>query len=209
MWATLIVPILANIWGRKLLKPIEIVGGIFHIIGWPLVVATLLACVPAPKRSPTEFVFGTFVGDLSGWSNSGVVFSIGLLTPTLALAGFDGALHLSEEVTNPKTTVPHAMFWGLAFNSLLAFGFLLVLLYTLGDYAAALETTTGWPIIEIYYQATKSHVGTTLLMVIGLIAAFVALFGALASVSRLVWAFARDNGMPFSPYFAHVRIILR
>ena len=205
MWATLIVPVTANVWGRKTLKPIELIGGVFHIVGWPLVVATLLACVPEGKRSPTEFVFKTFIGDLSGWKNSGTVFSLGLLTPTLALAGFDGALHLSEEVTNPKTTVPHAIVWGLAFNGVLAFGFLLVVLYTIGDYAAALTTPTGWPIIEIYYQATKSHIGTTLLMVIGLIAAFVALFGALASVSRLVWAFSRDGGLPFSGFFAHVR----
>lgn len=201
MWSTLIFPMLANIYGRKLLKPVEIVGGAIHLIGWPIAVATLLALGP---RSPSEFVFKTFVSGLSGWTNSGVVFSIGLLTPTFAIAGFDGALHLSEEVTNPRTTVPHAMFWGFTFNSLLAFGFLLVLLYTMGDLTAALETPTGWPVIEIYYQATKSHVGTTLLMVIGLVAGFVALFGAMASVSRLVWAFARDNGLPFSGFFVHV-----
>ena len=144
------------------------------------------------------------MGDISGWKNSGVAFSLGMLTPSFALAGFDGALHLSEEVTNPKTTVPHAIVWGLAFNGLLAFGVLLAILYTMGDYAAALSTPTGWPIIEIYLQATKSKAGMTGLMTIGLIAAFVAVFGALASVSRLIWAFSRDGGMPFSSFFVHV-----
>lgn len=28
--------------------------------------------------------------------------------------------------------------------------------------------------------------------------------GAQAAVSRQLWSFARDNGVPFSPFFAHV-----
>lgn len=182
MWAILVFLILAN--------------------NWPTNVARLLAV--ARTRSSTDFVFKTFVGDLSGLSNSGVVFSVGLLTKTFAIAGFDGALHLSEEVTTPRVTVPHTMFWGVVLNALLAFGFLIVTLYTMGDFTSALETPTGWPLVEIYYQATNSHAGTCVLMTVGLIAGFVALFGALASVSRLIWAFARDDGLPFSAFFSHV-----
>lgn len=202
MWAIMVLPVLANIWGRKLIKPIELVAGVVHLVGWPIVVGTLLAC--APTRSPKEFVFETFVSGLSGWTNSGVVFSVGLLTPTFAMAGFDGMLHLSEEVTKPKTTVPYAMLGGFVFNGLLAFGSLLTILYTMGDLAAALTTPTGWPILEIYFQATNSYVGTSCLAAITFVIGFVAFFGALASTSRLVWAFARDNGLPGSRYFSHV-----
>lgn len=31
-----------------------------------------------------------------------------------------------------------------------------------------------------------------------------AMFGTLASVSRMTWAFARDNGLPFSRYLQHI-----
>lgn len=62
----------------------------------------------------------------------------------------------------------------------------------------------GWPIITIYYQITGSHVGTTMLMFITLFTVLVGDFGILASASRLVWAFSRDNGLPFSRFFSYV-----
>lgn len=37
-----------------------------------------------------------------------------------------------------------------------------------------------------------------------LVVTFGAMFGTIASVSRLTWAFARDDGLPFSNYFKHV-----
>jgi len=37
-----------------------------------------------------------------------------------------------------------------------------------------------------------------------MITGYVSLFGSLASVSRLVWAFARDGGLPFSKFFVYV-----
>ena len=125
-----------------------------------------------------------------------------------SVAAFDGILHMSEEVKNAAVAVPQTMVQGIIINGILAFGFLIALLFTMGNVENALESPTGYPIIEIFYQATHSVTATNGLMSLILITAFVALFGALASVTRLTWAFARDRGLPFSDFFAYVGLSL-
>ena len=84
--------------------------------------------------------------------------------------------------------------------------FSIALLFCVGDLTTALQSPTKFPIIQIFYTATKSK-GATTAMVCALISTLVfATFGTLASASRLTWAFARDKGFPFSEYFAYVSI---
>jgi hypothetical protein len=47
------------------------------------------------SRSTSEFVWTTLINDVSGWENHCVAFSIGLLTVTFPISGFDGVLHMS------------------------------------------------------------------------------------------------------------------
>jgi len=140
MWAIMVLPIVANVFARRVLKPIELSTCVLRLVGWPATIATILAC--ARTRNTDDFVWGTFSGGLTGWSSNGVIFSIGLLTPAFALSGFDGMLHLSEEVMNPKQVVPRAMVWGVAINDVLAFGYLLPILYSIGNLQDAIESST-------------------------------------------------------------------
>lgn len=112
---------------------------------------------------------------------------------------------IGEEVKNPATSVPRSMILAVIINGVLAFGWIIALLFSIGDVDTALESPTGYPIIEIFYQATGSVGAATAMMSAIIIIAFFAVFGILASTSRLTWAFARDNGLPFSNFFAYVR----
>jgi hypothetical protein len=94
--------------------------------------------------------------------------------------------------------------WAVVLNTILSLGFLITLLFCIGDVDAALSTPTGFPTIQILLQATNSKAGATIIFCMILLSTMIALFGVLASVSRLTWAFARDNGLPFSEFFAHV-----
>lgn len=96
------------------------------------------------------------------------------------------------------------MVMSVLINGAFSFGFIICLLFTLGDLDAALNTPTGYPIIEVLFQATNSTGATTGLMCLIVFIGLVALFGTLASVSRLVWAFARDRGLPFPDFFSYV-----
>ncbi|KAL4936578.1 hypothetical protein BDV06DRAFT_227756 [Aspergillus oleicola] len=200
MWAVSIIPIIVNIFARRILGVIEIVAGILHVVALPIIIGTMRN---APKNSDA-FVWDNFVKGFSGWESPGVVFSVGLLGVITPLAGVDGIIHMSEEVKNAKTAVPRAMVWGTIINGLMAFGYAIAILYFMGSYAEALMTPTGYPIIEIAYHATGSKMMTYMLMAGGMLPGWIAFFNGLASVTRLTWAFARDNGLPFSGFFVKV-----
>jgi choline transport protein len=89
-------------------------------------------------------------------------------------------------------------------SSVTAFVFTICLLYTLGDYQAALSSPTGLPIIEVIYAATKSVAATDTLMSMTFVVIVIGNFSNMASVSRLAWAFARDGGLPYSNFFSYV-----
>lgn len=116
-----------------------------------------------------------------------------------------------EEVENAATTVPRSMVLTVLINGTLAFGWIIALLFSIGDaeaVEAALNSPTGYPIIQIFYQATGSVSAATAMMSAIIVVAFFATLGILASTSRLTWAFARDKGLPFSDFFAYVRYTL-
>lgn len=97
------------------------------------------------------------------------------------------------------------MIISLAINGALGFGFLIGLLFSVTDIKGALKSPTKSPIVEILYQALQSKSATTAVIVLFVVLAVCAEMGMIASTSRLTWAFARDNGLPFSRFFAHVR----
>lgn len=84
MWLFIIMPLLANIWFRRLLTLMESFGFIIHIIFFIVTIATLCAL---GERSTNEYVWRTIVDDLSGWKNPGVAFGIGCLSVFLGPSG--------------------------------------------------------------------------------------------------------------------------
>ncbi|OJJ55952.1 hypothetical protein ASPSYDRAFT_182877 [Aspergillus sydowii CBS 593.65] len=204
MWAVAVIPIIINIFARRVLAGIEVAAGIMHVVFLPVTIAVFVILAP---RNSNEFVWNTFINGSvtgSGWSNPGAVFSIGLLGVITPLSGIDGVIHMAEEVKNAKTVVPRSMIYGTLINGCLTFCYLIAVLYCMGDYTEALTSATGYPIITIAYQATGSKTATYVLMAMGMLPGWIALFNGLASVTRLAWAFARDNGLPFSDFFALV-----
>lgn len=111
---------------------------------------------------------------------------------------------MSEEVRKSATTIPKILILTIVINGALAFAFLIALLFSIGNIDNALNTPTGYPIIEIFYQATGSTKAASAMESAIIIIAFCSTFAILASVSRLTWAFARDQGLPFSKFFAYV-----
>lgn len=96
------------------------------------------------------------------------------------------------------------MMTALATNAVLGFVMLVTICFTLGDVASILETPTGFPFIQVFYNVTQNLHGTnamTSLIVILLIACTIT---EVATASRQLWSFARDKGVPFSRVFSHV-----
>lgn len=129
-WAMLVLPVLGNVFARRTLVKLELVAGVLNVVFFFVIVVVLGVMAP---RSPAEFVFGTTVTGLSGWSSSGVQWCIGLLSAAFPLQGFDGVIHLSAEIKDPTRRVPQAMVASVVINGLFAFCFIIAILFTIGD----------------------------------------------------------------------------
>ncbi|KAL3444828.1 amino acid transporter [Aspergillus insuetus] len=193
-WAILLLAFLVNTVGIRAMPMIENGILVFHVATF---FAVLIPLVVLSSHKSADYVFATFENS-SGWENDGVAWFLGLLSAAYVLVGYDGACHLSEEMHNASVTLPRVMIGTIALNSILGLGFLFALLFCLGDTESVLNTTTGFPIIQIFYNTTGSHAATAALMSPFICVAVASTFGLLASTSRTTWAFARDNGLPFS-----------
>lgn len=98
------------------------------------------------------------------------------------------------------------MIISISVDAMLMFVFMICLMYTLGDLGKVANTPTGLPIIEVYYQATQSKHATNILVFMMAFVVYLSFFNMFASVSRLIWSFATDRGLPFSRFFSKVCI---
>jgi amino acid transporter len=111
---------------------------------------------------------------------------------------------MAEEIHNASTIVPWAMISTIMLNGVMGLALLIALLFCLGDINNALNTPTGFPFIEIFVQATNSNAAATAMTCLILLLMIAAAIGIMATASRLLWSFARDNGVPFSQYISRV-----
>ncbi|PSS15140.1 hypothetical protein M430DRAFT_142583 [Amorphotheca resinae ATCC 22711] len=199
-WAVCVLTFTVNVYGIRFLPTIQVVGGLCHVIFFLVLIVPLVLLAP---RSTADFVFTAFLNE-AGWKSDGVSWCVGLITVTFCFMGFDGAVHMSEEVRNSSIVIPKMLVQTILINGSLAFIFAIVILFTIGNIDQALSTSTGYPIIEVFYQATGSKKAATLMLISIIIVGVAGSMGVVASVSRLTWAFARDGGLPLSSFFAHI-----
>ncbi len=107
---------------------------------------------------------------------------------------------MSEEVANADVTVPWSMLLTTLLNGAFGFGIVIAVLFVTTNVEASLASPTGalgFPYMDIFYQSTGSKAGTTGMIVIILVMTVCGTIASLATASRLIWAFARDRGLPF------------
>ena len=107
---------------------------------------------------------------------------------------------MAEEVRNADVTVPWSMVITTLINGAFGFGIVIAVLFVTVDVESVLESPTGllgYPYMQIFYDAVGSKGGATGMSVILLIMTVCGTIAALATASRLIWAFARDRGLPF------------
>ena len=110
----------------------------------------------------------------------------------------------AEEIPNASAVVPWIMIATAILNGVLGFAALIAILFCAGNVEDAEMTRTGYPFIEIFYQATDSTGGTTAMVCVILALVFFATISLIATASRMTWAFARDNGLPGSHWLSKV-----
>ena len=82
---------------------------------------------------------------------------------------------------------------------------IVTLAFTAGDIPSILDSATGEPFIQIFYNATQSHAGATAMAAIIVVLLCSCCFSEVATASRQLWSFARDRGFPGSSWLSQVR----
>lgn len=115
---------------------------------------------------------------------------------------------MSEEVKNASRVVPQVIMLSVAINGCLGFGMLITVLFCVGNPKDVLNSSTGYPFMEIFYEATNSLPGSLAMCSIVLVNYCCSLVGMLAAASRQLWSFSRDKGVPGWRWWSQVSLYL-
>ncbi|RMZ77239.1 hypothetical protein DV738_g4527, partial [Chaetothyriales sp. CBS 135597] len=174
------------------LPVIEGIVLVLHILGFFAIIIPLWVMAP---RAPADVALLQFVNN-GGWSTTGLSSMVGLLAPIAVLIGYDCSVHMSEEIKDASVTLPRAIMGSVVLNVTLVFIVVVTVCFCMGDPTTALESPTGYPFIQIFYQATGSKTGTNIMTSIIIIMLCACAVSEVAAASRQIWSFSRDRGLP-------------
>ncbi|KAJ6624395.1 amino acid transporter [Mycena sp. CBHHK59/15] len=203
------VEIAAIAWG------VNIASGIMNTIGtkgigrmsgfnvwWTLggtfvLVITLL--VKAPVKNTAAFVF-TDLENYTGWQSKGFVVLLGFLQAVYTLEGCETAAQVAEEAVRAEWLAPLAVVASIAGSWLIGLVYMLALLFSIQSVPSVQATLYALPIAQLYKDAVGTRLTLMCLAVVGL-AQFMAAVTAFTASSRLMYALARDDAVPFKGAF--------
>ncbi|KAE8404883.1 amino acid transporter [Aspergillus pseudonomiae] len=184
---------LFNIFAAKHLPLAEGIFVTFHFFAFAPIIVTVL--VLAPKAKAQDVFFG-FKDHGAGWENPSLAVMIGQVSQMFTV--------MAEEIENAGVTVPQSMILSFFLNMPFAIGSVLTYLFIMPNMQEALDSPTGLPFIHVFSEATKNVTGASILVVVILLLFFMITISCIASASRQTFAFARDNGLPFSAWLGAV-----
>ncbi|UNI17727.1 hypothetical protein JDV02_004048 [Purpureocillium takamizusanense] len=173
---------------------------IWSIGGFVVVSITVLACA-APDYNSAYFVFCDFINQ-TGWPD-GVAWLLGLLQGGLGVTAFDAVAHMIEEIPGASSEGPKIMIVCVGIGTFTGAIFLIVLLFVSGNISDVITSAAG-PLLQILIHATKSNAGAICLLMLPLVCLVFATLSVMTTSSRMIFAFARDGGLPASRFFAKV-----
>lgn len=174
--------------------------------GWLILAVTavltvaLLVCAPALEWSRL-WTFTNFSGEAGGgvWPQQaglGVLFLLGLMWPIYTITGFDASAHTAEETVGAARNVPRGILRAVLISGAAGWVMVAAFVLALPDLAAGAKQGANiffW-LVEQVLPPTLGHV-----LLIGIaIANYLCGLACVTSTSRMMFAFARDGGLPAS-----------
>jgi choline transport protein len=157
--------------------------------------------VMTPKNSAEE-VFSHWENN-SGWGSMGTAFMLSQITILYCSLGSDSVVHISEEVEDASVTVPRCMVWSFLGNIFAGFVMLIAMLFCIGPLDAVLEVDVPYALL---FNNTGSRPLSLFLNLLLLVLIYAGNITSLATSAREMWAFSRDNGLPFSPWLSKMYV---
>jgi amino acid transporter len=183
---------LINHFGIRLVAWLNDFSVTVHILGVIVIVGALLLFAP---KQPVSFFFARITFNTEGWSY-GWAFVIGLLQAMWTYTGYDASASVSEETVDPRRRAPWGMAMAVVVSSVVGYLLLIALTLAIKDIPAVLDANVP-AVIAILIHALGERAGSAF----SWLAAMAMWFCGLSAVtwsSRVIWAFARDEGLPWS-----------
>jgi amino acid transporter len=205
----LITQALFNHYGIGLTTKLTDLSGYLIFIITGVLIVSLLVFTPVAL----DFTRLVTITNVTGDAGGGVVpfhagsilfaFLLGLSFVLYTLTGYDASAHTSEETHDAQVNVPkgmwQAVFWSWTVGLIMVATFVLVM-PSIKDAAAA-----GWNSFSYMFGASKMPFALALILAIGLcVVNYICALAGLTSTSRMMFAFARDGGLPASGALSHV-----
>jgi amino acid transporter len=193
--AVLLSHAIMNHLGVRIVARLNDLSAWVHIFGVLVLVIALAAFAP---RQPAQFLLTRFTdAPRPYWLG----FLLGLLQAGWTFTGFDASAHVSEETRDPTRNAPWGIFLSVAVSAVAGWALLLAVTLAIGDLHAAAAAEN--PFIHVLRTALGTRAGGALVWV-AIVAMWFCGLSSVTSNSRMLFAFARDGGLPFSRQVAAV-----
>ena len=189
-----------NLYGPHLLEKISRGILVWNVLAFVIVIVVILAC--NDHKQSADFVFHDFQ-NFTGFT-PGFAAILGLLQSSFGMCCYDAPSHMCEELVNASIEAPRAIIMSVYIGAVTGLVFLISVCFCIGDITTTAESSTGVPLIQIFYDSTNSKVGACFLSSLIVVIVLFCANALLAEGSRSLFAFARDRGLPLSRLFAQV-----
>jgi amino acid transporter len=135
-------------------------------------------------------------------ANLAWLFLLGFLLPAYTVSGFDASAHTSEETVEASHNVPKGIVRSVLVSGIFGWIMLSAAILAAPSLDAAAEQggdAFGW----IMHEVLPTRLTQALVLGIAL-AQYLCGLATVTSASRMLFAFARDGGLPYSPWLRHV-----
>ena len=187
----------------------------YVILGLTVVlIIVLFAFSPVPLDFSRLTSFQNVTGDAGGGvvpfrtESVALAFLLGLSYVCYTITGFDASAHTSEETQDAQVNVPKGM-WTAVFWSWV-FGLVAVAAYVLTMPSLEEAHAAGWGSFFYMWGASRMPGWLSIFLAVGMVLVnYVCALAGLTSTSRMMYAFARDGGLPASKALANVSTVYR
>ncbi|KAI9868304.1 MAG: hypothetical protein M1813_005747 [Trichoglossum hirsutum] len=170
------------------------------------ILASISICVAllilTPNKQSAKWVF-TEVTDGSGWGSRGFSFLLGFLSVAWTMTDYDGTTHMSEETHDAAIRGPVAIRMAVLVSGVVGWMLTITFCFCLSDYDEVLKSPTGMAAAQIFLNAGGRKGGSFMWFFVILIQFFTGCSAMLAD-TRMAYAFARDDALPFSGFWSKV-----
>jgi amino acid transporter len=189
---------LINHVGIRLVARLNDLSVTVHVVGVIAIVGSVFLFAP---KQPIGFFFARITSNTEGWPYWWA-FVVGLLQAQWTFTGYDASASVSEETVDPRRRVPWGIVMAVVVSSVVGYLLLVALTLAIKDIPSVLNARDASgheiPAVIVILSAALGERAGGLVTALAAMAMWFCGLSAVTWTSRVIYAFARDGGMPAS-----------